>query len=136
MLDAALNVNYRDVRVIMPFLLQFGMYATPVLYPVSRLPDSLQKIAPLNPLVGVLELIRGGMLGEAVAGIHVLISFVGSLTDSGDGRNGLHSYGAAVRRRHVTAVTVENLAKRYSLGVHALGTTRFAISWPGCFGKH
>ena len=76
---AALNVNYRDVRVIMPFLLQFGMYATPVLYPVSRLPDSLQRIAPLNPLVGVLELFRGGMLGEAVTGTHVLISFLAAL---------------------------------------------------------
>ena len=73
---AALNVNYRDVRVIMPFLLQFGMFATPVLYPVSRLPGSLQQIAALNPMTGVLELFRGGLLGEPVETWHVLLSLV------------------------------------------------------------
>lgn len=69
---AALNVNYRDVRVIMPFLLQFGMFATPVLYPVSRLPASLKPLAALNPMTGVLELIRGGMLGEPVDTLSVM----------------------------------------------------------------
>lgn len=71
---AALNVNYRDIRVVMPFLLQFGMFATPVLYPVSKLPDNLQLIAVLNPMAGILELIRGGLLGEAIVVWHVLVS--------------------------------------------------------------
>lgn len=71
---AALNVNYRDIRVVMPFLLQFGMFATPVLYPVSKLPDNLQLFAVLNPMAGILELIRGGLLGEAIVVWHVLVS--------------------------------------------------------------
>jgi lipopolysaccharide transport system permease protein len=71
---AALNVNYRDVRVIMPFLLQFGMFATPVLYPTSRLPGSLQQIAALNPMTGILGLFRGGLLGEPVEVWHVVLS--------------------------------------------------------------
>ena len=77
---AALNVNYRDIRVIMPFLLQFGMFATPVLYPVSRLPAHLQQIAALNPMSGVLELFRGGLLGEPVTPWHVLLSAIASGT--------------------------------------------------------
>jgi lipopolysaccharide transport system permease protein len=76
---AALNVNYRDVRVIMPFLLQFGMFATPVLYPITRLPNSLQQVASLNPMTGVLALIRGGMLGESVSVLHVSVAIALSL---------------------------------------------------------
>ena len=69
---AALNVDFRDVRVVMPFLLQIGMYATAVVYPPTRLPSSLQPWAAINPMNGVLELFRGGLLGEPIILWHIL----------------------------------------------------------------
>jgi lipopolysaccharide transport system permease protein len=52
---SAINVRFRDVGVAIPFLLQFLMYATPVIYPLSAVPRSLLPFYLLNPLVGVIE---------------------------------------------------------------------------------
>jgi lipopolysaccharide transport system permease protein len=63
---SALNVEYRDVRIIVPFLLQLWMYATPVVYPLSVIPLRYRWIAALNPMTGVIELFRASLLGSAV----------------------------------------------------------------------
>ncbi|HYM60955.1 MAG TPA: ABC transporter permease [Thermoanaerobaculia bacterium] len=63
---AALNVEYRDVRVLIPFLLQFGMYVTPVVYPLTALPDRFRRVAYLNPMTGVVEAFRGALFGTGV----------------------------------------------------------------------
>lgn len=60
---AALNVEYRDIQVVIPFVLQVGMYVTPVVYPLTALPLKYQKLARLNPMTGVVELLRALLLG-------------------------------------------------------------------------
>lgn len=64
---AALNVHYRDIRYLIPFLTQFWMLASPLAYEASeifnRLPDGLEWLYALNPLVGVVEGFRSALLG-------------------------------------------------------------------------
>jgi lipopolysaccharide transport system permease protein len=63
---SALNVEYRDVRVVIPFLLQLWMYATPVVYPLHVVPERYRWIAMINPLTPIVETFRAAMLGGAV----------------------------------------------------------------------
>jgi lipopolysaccharide transport system permease protein len=60
---SALYVQYRDVRYIVPFLVQFWMYATPIAYPSSLLKGVWRDIYALNPMVTVVEGFRWAMLG-------------------------------------------------------------------------
>lgn len=60
---AALNVKYRDVRVMIPFVLQLWMYATPVVYPQHLLPEPWRTFAVLNPMLGVVEGFRWCLFG-------------------------------------------------------------------------
>jgi len=60
---SALNVKYRDVRYVVPFLVQFWMYATPIAYPSSLLKEPWHTIFGLNPMVGVVEGFRWSLLG-------------------------------------------------------------------------
>ena len=63
---SALNVQFRDVRYVLPFLTQFWMYATPIVYPSSALDTSyshLRLAYGLNPMVGVVEGFRWSLLG-------------------------------------------------------------------------
>lgn len=62
---SALNVEYRDVRVIIPFVLQLCMYATPVVYPLHVLPERFRKLAVFNPATGIVEGFRSAALGTA-----------------------------------------------------------------------
>ena len=62
--SAALNVKYRDVSNIIPFVSQVWMYASPVVYPVSMVPDKWRLIYSLNPMVGVIEGFRWALLGK------------------------------------------------------------------------
>ena len=52
---SALNVRYRDVRFVMPFLIQIWMFATPIAYPSSLIPGNWRILYGLNPMVGVIE---------------------------------------------------------------------------------
>ncbi len=61
---SALNVRYRDIRHTVPFLMQFWMYASPVVYPVSVVPEKWRLIFALNPMTGVIEGFRWGLLGK------------------------------------------------------------------------
>lgn len=76
---AALNVRYRDVRVLIPFLLQVWMYATPVVYPLDVLPERAQALAKLNPATGIVEVFRACALGAAITPGVVLPAVAGTL---------------------------------------------------------
>ena len=59
----ALAVQYRDVKYGMAFLVQLMMYAAPVVYPSSIVPDKYLLLYALNPMVGVIEGFRSALLG-------------------------------------------------------------------------
>jgi lipopolysaccharide transport system permease protein len=61
---SALNVRYRDVRHTIPFLLQVWMFASPISYPISIIPERWRLLYSLNPLVGVIEGFRWALLGK------------------------------------------------------------------------
>jgi len=62
---SSLNVKYRDVRYTIPFLTQFWMFATPVAYPSSIVPEQWRPLLGLNPMAGVVEAFRWALLGTA-----------------------------------------------------------------------
>lgn len=76
---AALNVQYRDVRYVVPFLTQFWLFATPIAYPSSLLPKPWQTFYGLNPMAGVVEGFRWALLGSNPPGPMIGISIVVSL---------------------------------------------------------
>ena len=60
---SALNVLYRDVNYVTPFLTQFWLFITPIAYPASLLPDKWRMVYALNPMTGVVEGFRWALLG-------------------------------------------------------------------------
>jgi len=64
---SALNVKYRDVRYIVPFITQFWLFVTPIAYPSSLLHQPWRTIYGLNPMVGVVEGFRWALLGTNTA---------------------------------------------------------------------
>lgn len=84
---SALNVQYRDVRYAIPFLIQFWLFATPVAYPSSLVPERWRALYGLNPMAGVVEGFRWALLGRSEApgpllGVSVVVVallFVGGL---------------------------------------------------------
>jgi len=60
---AALNVEYRDVRYVVPFLIQVSLFASPISYPSSLVPGRWRLLYGLNPLAGVIEGFRWALLG-------------------------------------------------------------------------
>jgi lipopolysaccharide transport system permease protein len=63
LLLASLNVQYRDFRFIVPFIVQFGMYISPVVYSSSLVPEQYRLLYSLNPMVGVIDGFRWCVLG-------------------------------------------------------------------------
>jgi lipopolysaccharide transport system permease protein len=77
---SALNVQFRDVRYILPFLTQFWMFATPIVYPSSLLPEPWRTVYGLNPMVGVVEGFRWALLGTQTApGPIIIVSSLASI---------------------------------------------------------
>jgi len=82
-----LNVKYRDVGYTIPFFSQFWMYASPVVYPVSLVPEKWRLLYSLNPMAGVIEGFRWALLGKespdfgvmAVSAAAVLVLLVGGI---------------------------------------------------------
>lgn len=62
---AALNVQYRDVRYVIPYLVQLWLFATPVVYPSSLVPEQWRPLLGLNPMAGVVDGVRWALLGQA-----------------------------------------------------------------------
>jgi len=84
---SALNVQYRDVRYTLPFLTQFWMYATPIAYSLTIVPEQWRWLYSLNPMTGVVEGFRWALLGTSspatgpalVSALLVLLLFLGGL---------------------------------------------------------
>lgn len=82
---AALNVNYRDVKHALPFLVQLWFVASPVIYPLSMVPERYQWLVSLNPLTGIIETSRALLAGRPVpwgalwisCGVIVLVYILG-----------------------------------------------------------
>jgi lipopolysaccharide transport system permease protein len=64
---SAIAVRYRDVQIAVPFIVQIGLFATPVLYSLDVVPDAARPFFALNPMVGVLEGFRWALLPDAPA---------------------------------------------------------------------
>jgi lipopolysaccharide transport system permease protein len=62
MIFSSLNVRYRDIKYTVPFILQIWMFVTPIIYPISILPENFQKLAALNPMTGIIEAFRSTVL--------------------------------------------------------------------------
>ena len=84
---SALNVTYRDVRYAVPFIIQLWLFATPVIYPASLVPERWQFLFGLNPMAGVVEGFRWALFGAespmwgmmSVSAIVTLVLFIGGL---------------------------------------------------------
>jgi homopolymeric O-antigen transport system permease protein len=77
---SALNVKYRDVRYIVPFIIQIWMFSTPIVYPSSLLPPRWRTIYGMNPMVGVVEGFRWALLGTNTApGFMIAVSSTAAL---------------------------------------------------------
>ncbi len=84
---SALNARYRDVGHTIPFLTQFWMFASPVFYPVSLVPEKWRLLYSLNPMAGVIEGFRWALLGKespdfgvmAASATVVIVLLVGGL---------------------------------------------------------
>lgn len=77
---SALNVKYRDIRYALPFLIQLWMFATPIIYPSSLIPDKWRWLFTINPLTGLIEGYRSAIFGKPFdlvsLGISIFIIFV------------------------------------------------------------
>ncbi len=72
---SALNVQFRDVSYIVPFLTQFWLFATPIAYPSSLLAEPWRTLYGINPMVGVVEGFRWALLGTDTApGLIIIVS--------------------------------------------------------------
>jgi len=83
---AALTVTYRDFRYVIPFMVQFWMYATPVVYPASLIPERWQWLLYVNPMAGLIEGFRSAFLGRpfdlqglAISGATAVIIFASGI---------------------------------------------------------
>lgn len=71
---SAMNVQFRDIRYVVPFLTQIWMYATPIVYPSSLIPESWRPLYGINPMVGVIEGFRWALLGTDTAPGPILLA--------------------------------------------------------------
>lgn len=77
---SALNVKYRDIRFAVPFLIQIWMFATPIIYPSSLIPEKWKFLLAINPMAGIIEGYRAALFGRefdwSMLGISALITVV------------------------------------------------------------
>jgi lipopolysaccharide transport system permease protein len=64
MILAALNVRYRDIKYTLPFLVQLWLFVTPVIYPISIIPERYRLLAALNPLTGIIDAFRASLVPD------------------------------------------------------------------------
>jgi len=82
---AALNAMYRDVRYVVPFAIQLWMFASPVAYPSSLVPDAWRWLYGFNPMAGVIEGFRWTLLGHGRPPLPLGVSALGVLLALGAG---------------------------------------------------
>jgi lipopolysaccharide transport system permease protein len=73
---SALTVKFRDIRYALPFLIQLGMFATPIIYPSSLVPEKWRWLLSLNPLTGQIEAYRSAFFGKPFDWLSLGISAV------------------------------------------------------------
>jgi lipopolysaccharide transport system permease protein len=72
-----INVRFRDIKHTLPFLIQVWMYASPIVYPLSIVPERLKWLYSLNPMVGVIEGFRWAVLGTGMPDLEAMVvSFI------------------------------------------------------------
>ncbi|MBY0525323.1 MAG: ABC transporter permease [Gemmataceae bacterium] len=71
---SALNVKYRDIRYALPFLIQLWMFATPIIYPSSLVPEKWRWLLALNPLTGIIEGFRAALFDRPLDGTAFALS--------------------------------------------------------------
>jgi len=79
-LVSSLNVKYRDVGVALPVLIQFWMFVSPVVYPVSLVPAKWQLLYFLNPLAGLIDGFRSALLGQNLNKFGLAVSAIWTIT--------------------------------------------------------
>jgi len=92
---AAVAVAYRDVRALVPFILQLWMFATPVVYPASVVPERYHWILSINPMAGIVAAYRWALVGEPMDWMSLGI---GSLVAASIFVFGLYYFRRAERR--------------------------------------
>jgi lipopolysaccharide transport system permease protein len=70
---AALNVRFRDVRYVVPFMTQLWLFVSPVVYPSSLLGEPWRTLSAINPMVGVIDGFRWAVLGEGSAPVELML---------------------------------------------------------------
>jgi len=78
---SAMNVQFRDVRYVIPFITQFWLFATPIAYPSSLIENELLRtLYGINPMVGVIEGFRWALLGvDTAPGPILIVSFIAAI---------------------------------------------------------
>jgi lipopolysaccharide transport system permease protein len=74
---SVLNAKARDVRYTVRYLIPIWMYVTPVVYPISQLPESVRWLGIVNPMSGPIELLKWGLIGEGQINLPALLCSVG-----------------------------------------------------------
>ncbi len=114
-----INVRFRDIKHTLPFMLQVWMYASPIVYPLSMVPEKWRMLYSLNPMVGVIEGFRWALLGKQSPDLHAMgVSLAVILVLLGGGLIFFKQHGALVRGRDMSqdiAIRAEGLGKRYQL---------------------
>ncbi len=73
---SALHVKFRDVGHVIPFFVQIWMFASPIVYPISLIPEGWRTLYSLNPVVGVVEGFRWSLLGQHAPSIETIVPSV------------------------------------------------------------
>jgi lipopolysaccharide transport system permease protein len=71
---SALTIRFRDFNHLIPFVVQFGLYVSPIAYPVSNVPTNYLMFYYLNPIAGIIECVRWSIVGGETPSFLVLIS--------------------------------------------------------------
>jgi lipopolysaccharide transport system permease protein len=80
-LISALTSKYRDLTFVMTFAVQLWMYITPIVYPLTSVPEKYRIIIALNPMTAIVESFRGAFLGvSSIEPIHIIISITTTIT--------------------------------------------------------
>ena len=118
---SAMNVQYRDIRYAVPFLVQFWMFASPVTYPSSLVPEPWRALYSINPMASVIEGFRWALLATHTAtGPMTAVSVAAAVTLLLSGayyfRRMEKTFGDVVQYMSDLAIRVQNLGKRYRIG--------------------
>lgn len=79
LITSAVNVFFRDMQPLLTLVIQLWFYASPIIYPVSLIPEKWRVLYFLNPMAGILEAYRSVLLYQTLPGINLLIAAVESL---------------------------------------------------------